>query len=212
MPMQMPRNGTPLVAVSPGDRVEPGAFERLHAPAERADAGQHDAGGVADDRLVGGEPGVRTDVFERLLRRTQVADAVVEDGDQRAGTSSQGRPSSTARPRPRRARRRADDRATPLNVASMTWWVFSPARLRTCSVIAGGGGERLPEVPRHLRVERRVAERQHLAERHVPHDEGPARQVERDLDERLVEREQAAGEAAHAGLVAERLARTSRPA
>ena len=57
-----------------------------------------------------------------------------------------------------------------------------------------------------LRVERRVAERQALGQLDVPHDERPAGQVEGDLDQRLVERVQPAGEAADAGLVAERLA------
>ena len=46
----------------------------------------------------------------------------------------------------------------------------------------------------------------HLGHRHVPLDERPPGQVERDVDQRLVEREPAAGEAADAGLVAERLA------
>ena len=40
----------------------------------------------------------------------------------------------------------------------------------------------------------------------LPHDERTPGQVEGDLDQRLVEREHAAGEAAHADLVAERLA------
>ena len=57
-----------------------------------------------------------------------------------------------------------------------------------------------------LRVERRVAERQALGHLDVPLHERAAGQVERDLDERLVERVAPAGEAAHAGLVAERLA------
>ena len=56
-----------------------------------------------------------------------------------------------------------------------------------------------------LRVERRVAERQRLGHRDVPLDARPARQVERDVDQRLVERVPTAGEPADAGLVAERL-------
>ena len=86
------------------------------------------------------------------------------------------------------------------------WWVLRPSLQAHVQRDAGRRGERLPEVLGHLRVERRVAERQHLAEGHVVGGERAARQVEGDLDERLVEREQAAGEAADAGLVAERLA------
>src|SRR3954468_9199890 len=65
--------------------------------------------------------------------------------------------------------------------------------------------ERLPEVPGHLGVERRIAEREHLAERKMPDEERTARQVERDLDQRLVEREQPAPEAGDARLVPHRL-------
>src|SRR5215207_9695883 len=38
--------------------------------------------GVTYETGIGGEPGVGPHPFERLLRRPQVADAVVEDGDQ----------------------------------------------------------------------------------------------------------------------------------
>ena len=47
------------------------------------------------------------------------------------------------------------------------WWVLRPARRRTCSVMPAAVAKRLPEVLGQLRVERRVAERQHLAEGHV---------------------------------------------
>src|SRR5205823_1334341 len=50
------------------------------------------------------------------------------------------------------------------------------------------GGERVPEVAGHLRVERRVAQWQHLTEGHVPHDERASGQIEGNLDEGLVER------------------------
>ena len=46
----------------------------------------------------------------------------------------------------------------------------------------------------------------HSGQLDLPHHERAARQVERDLDERLVEGKQPAGEPTHAGLVAERLA------
>ena len=178
--------------------------QRLHAPTEGADAGQHDAVGVADQRRVGGEAGVGAEVLERLLGRAQVADLVVEDGDQ--GHVRHTTPLVDGMPPPstRTASRR--QRATPLKVASTMWWVLRPSRSFTCSVMPGGGGEALPEVLGHLGVERRVAERQHLAEGHVVHGVGAAGQVEGHLHERLVERVQAAGEAADAGLVAQRLA------
>ena len=55
-----------------------------------------------------------------------------------------------------------------------------------------------------LGIERRVAERQALGQGDVPCHERATGQIEGDLDERLVERIEAAGEATHAGLVAER--------
>ncbi len=91
-------------------------------------------------------------------------------------------------------------------MASMMWCTLRPAFRVTCSVIAGAGGERRHRVLGELRVERRVAERQATrASLDVPRHERPPGQVEGDLDQRLVEREQPAGEAADAGLVAERL-------
>jgi hypothetical protein len=57
----------------------------------------------------------------------------------------------------------------------------------------------------HLRVERRIAQREHLAEGHVPHAERATREVDRDLHERLVEGEEPGGEAGDAGLVPQRL-------
>ena len=92
----------------------------------------------------------------------------------------------TPPPSTRTASRR--QRATPLNVASTMWWVLRPPRQRDVQRDAGGGRERLPEVLGQLGVERRVAEREHLAERHLVDHEGPARQVEGHLDQRLVER------------------------
>ena len=46
------------------------SMQRPKAP----DPGQHDAGRVADQAGVGGEPGVGADVLQRLLGRAQVAD------------------------------------------------------------------------------------------------------------------------------------------
>ena len=61
------------------DGVEPACPQRVHAGAERADTGEDDRVGSFDVAEVGGESGVGADVFERLLRRPQVADSVVED-------------------------------------------------------------------------------------------------------------------------------------
>ena len=84
---------------------------------ERADARQHHARGLSDHLRIVGEPSVGPDARQPLLGRPQVADAVVEHRDQR-------RPhrvplvDGTPRPSMRTALRR--QRATPLNVASMT--------------------------------------------------------------------------------------------
>ena len=86
----------------------------------------------------------------------------------------------------------------------------APGALRDVQRDRRGSRERLEEVLGDLGVERRVPERQHLAERDVVDDERSARQVEGDLDERLVERIQPAGEPSHADLVAERLSQTPR--
>ena len=65
-----------------GDLVEPGRAQRFHAATEVADAGQHDARRLADEAGIGGESGIGADLLERLLGRAEVADAVVEDGDE----------------------------------------------------------------------------------------------------------------------------------
>ena len=57
-------------------------------------------------RVVGGEPGVGAAVLQRLLRRAQVADAVVEDGDT-AAPCAHSTPLVDGSVRPRCARRRA---------------------------------------------------------------------------------------------------------
>jgi hypothetical protein len=136
---------------------------------------------------VGGEPGVGADVLERLLRRAQVADAVVEHGDQRAGGRSQHTLGARHRTSPRRAPRRAGSAPRPLNVASMMWCTLRAAHQRTCSVMPAPW-RTTTRVLGELRVERRVAERQALGHLDLPHDERATRQVERDVDQRLVER------------------------
>ena len=70
---------------------------------------------------------------------------------------------------------------------------------------AGGSCERRNGVFGELRVERRAAQRQAFGQLDLPHDERATGQIERDLDESLVEWEQTTGESAHTGLVAERL-------
>ena len=66
----------------------------MHAP-NAPTPGSTTRVGVGDQRRVGGEPGVGADVLQRLLRRAQVADPVVEDRDQRPIGSP---PLVTARP------------------------------------------------------------------------------------------------------------------
>ena len=96
------------------------------------------------------------------------------------------------------------ERATALNVASMMWWVFLPRTSVMCSVMrasvtkarqnsstscgSNGGSPRIFSPGNVDLVD----------------EERPARQVEGHVDQRLVERHPVGGEAAHAGLVAER--------
>jgi hypothetical protein len=85
MPTQMPRNGRPDARGGTATSSRPAGAQRLHAPPERAHAGQHHRVGRGDlEAGIGGEAGVGADPLERLLGRAQVADAVVEHGDQRA--------------------------------------------------------------------------------------------------------------------------------
>ena len=113
MPMQMPRNGTPRSTASRATSSSPWPAERGHAAAERADAGQHHAGGLADEARVGGEAGVGADVLQRLLGRAQVADLVVEDGDEGHRDVYERALGGRARRRPRPAPRRAGSGPRP---------------------------------------------------------------------------------------------------
>ncbi len=63
-------------------RLEARASQRLHAPPERAHPGQDHGVGPIDEVTVRRETRVRADVLEALLRRAQVADAVVEHRDE----------------------------------------------------------------------------------------------------------------------------------
>src|SRR5262249_36060475 len=110
--------------------LEGGAPQGLHAPPERADARKDDCGGLADNAGVSGESGVCADADQRFLGRAEVADAVVEHGDERR--TARGRPArhrvplveGIPVPSSRTASRK--QRPRPLNVASMTWWTLRP--------------------------------------------------------------------------------------
>ena len=93
-------------------------------------------------------------------------------------------------------------RATDLKQASATWCALVPARRVTCRVSRRVHGEGAEELLEQLGV--------HLAdlvalEPDVPGEEGPAGQVQRRLDQRLVHRQRCMAVAADAALVAERL-------
>ena len=142
------------------------------------------------------------DVLERLLGRAQVADAVVEDGDARPSRHRLPLVEGMPPPSTRTASRR--QRATPLKLASSMWWVFFPSSRRMCSV-------RLAAVAKA----RQNSSASWGSNGGVPRpgvsganssdvgQVGPTRQVERHLDERLVEGQQHGGEATDARLVAE---------
>ena len=102
-----------------GELVEMSGAQRVHARAERTDARKHDGGGIGDECGVGGETGIRAGLLERLLCRSEVADPVVEDGDERPTGLGHSTPlvDGTLPPSMRTASR--SERATPLKVASM---------------------------------------------------------------------------------------------
>ena len=151
---------------------------------------------------VGRETRVGTEVLQRLLGRPQVPDPVVDDRDHTSRSTTCPLVDGTRR-RPRRGTASRSARATPLNDASITWWPFLPETLRRCSVTrapstkpfqnsSASCGSKVP-----IHSDDRVD---------VVDEERPAREVDRDLHERFVERHERVREAAHAGLVAERLA------
>ena len=116
------------------------------------------------------------------------------------------RPWSTARRRPRPAPRRGSARATPLNDASRMWWVLLPVPEPDVQRDAGGGREGPPELLRQLRVEGGGCPVGGVGtELDVVGEERPTREVERHLDERLVEGHGDRREPPDAGLVPERL-------
>ena len=85
------------------------------------------------------------------------------------------------------------------------WCTLRPRTSSTCSVIPADVANDDTACSASCGSNAGIAERQALRHRHVPLDERPTRQVERDVDERLVERVAPAGEPADPGLVAERL-------
>src|SRR5690606_12315090 len=120
-----------------GGRLEPRRPQGVHAGAERADTGQHDAVGGGDQLRIVGEPGVGAHLLERLACRVDVADAVVEDGDERSRGCAHSTPLVDGTP-PGASTRTASrsERASPLNVASTMWCTLRPRTSWTCSVIA----------------------------------------------------------------------------
>ena len=204
----MPRNGTPRPQGVVDGTVKASGAQCLRAPAEGAHPGQHHArraGGVVG---IGDESGVGSEVDEGLLGGAEVADAVVEDGD---ASVHRHTPSAlpnvplvegTPPPSTRSASRSA--RAVPLNDASRTWWVFLPVTRRRCNVIPDAVTKARQNSSASCGSNGGAAERRHVgSEAHVVGEIGPARDVERHLDERLVEGQGDRREAPDARLVPE---------
>lgn len=93
-------------------------------------------------------------------------------------------------------------RATALNMPSMTWWVFSPASWRMCSVTPALAGEGDEELLRQRGIEGAHHHRRHIG---VPVQLAAPRDVHSRHDEGLVHGHGDVAEAADAALVAERL-------
>ena len=193
-----------VVALGVGGDVgePPRRLQGLHAAAEGADARQHHARGVGDEAVVGGQ--------HSASAPTRWAPSGPSAGCRcrSRGTATRSttvsllqRPLGGRDPAPsiRTASRR--QRATPLNVASTTWWVLRPAFLVTWSVMPAES-RRLLEVLGHLGVERRVAGAPRRRARHATNGR-PDRSSATSMS--ASSSGTAAGEAAHAGLVAERL-------
>ena len=84
------------------------------------------------------------------------------------------------------------------------WWTLRPARFVTCSVMPALVANDDTACSASCGSNAGLAERQALGQLDVPGHEGAPRQIESDLDQRLVERVQPTGEATHAGLVPDR--------
>ena len=81
-----------------GHGGEPGGLQRFGTPPEGSNSGQHDARGFRRSIGVVHQPGVGAHPLQGLFRRTQVADAVVQDGDHGRRGSVTACPWSTALP------------------------------------------------------------------------------------------------------------------
>ena len=192
MPTQMPRNGRPEATAECTTRSSAAARSASQARAERSDARAAPRRQPRRSARVGGEHGASAPTCsQRLLRRPEVADAVVEHGDSgrspslvlarfdhrramgilRRACGQRGHRTplvlGTAAPSTRTASRR--QRATPLNVASMMWWTLRPRRSVTCSVMPAAVANDADGVLGQARVERRVAERDGLGQLDLPH-------------------------------------------
>ena len=107
IPTQIPRNGRPeSTASSTASSRSASRSAAMHA-SERTDTRKHHRVGVVDQTVIDGETSIGTATLQRLLGRPQVADSIVEHGNQRlVAHRFTARPSSTESGRPRPARRR----------------------------------------------------------------------------------------------------------
>ncbi len=84
IPTQIPRNGRPEATASCAGPSRPAArSDAMHAP-NAPTPGRTTPSASAINPAIGGQAGIGTFVLECLLRGVQVADAVVEHGDQRS--------------------------------------------------------------------------------------------------------------------------------
>ena len=206
----MPRNGTPRSSASstaPSRPVLRSAWaHRPNAPTP----GRTTPDAPAASSAVGDEPGPRPQVDEGLVRRRQVADAVVEDGDSPVhrqfplALPNVPLVDGTPPPSTRTASRR--QRAVPLNDASTMWWVFFPVTRRRCSVMPDAVTKARQNSSASCGSNGGEPERRHVgSEGHVVGEVGATRDVEGHLHQRLVERQGDRREPADARLVPEGL-------
>ena len=118
-PRQMPRNGRSSASQARSGSVRPRASRRAIAGCGGADTRDDDRVGTAEALRVPDLDRVRADRRERLVDTHQVAGAVVDDGDARAGRHSRT-PFVEATPTRRRSISQAmrSERPSALNAAS----------------------------------------------------------------------------------------------
>ena len=160
-----------------------------------------DGVGVGGDGDRAAAAGLGGHALEALQRRVQVAARVVDDdgGHPESVPLVEGM-APAARGSGSTASRSA--RATALKQASAMWWLLTPSRQRDVegdAAVHREGGEELAD---ELGVEAADLRRREVD---LPDQEGPAGEVERGADQRVVHREVAGAVAADAALVAERL-------